>query len=96
MATNNNNKAGYGIVSRYGDNVESVYVVGKGMLRPEMNLVNKGIALYGRNTEKLTLQLEKISARPHDVILWNGKMFQMVSEAVNWQEETGQYIIMEV
>lgn len=96
MATNNNNKAGYGIVSLYGDNVESVYVVGKGMLRPEVNLVNKGIALYGRNTEKLTLQLDKISARPHDVILWNGKMFQMVSEAVNWSDETGQYILLEL
>lgn len=96
MATNNNNKAGYGILSRYGNNVESVYVVGKGMLRPEMNLVNKGVALYGRNTGKLTLQLDKISARPHDVILWNGKMFQMVSEAVNWSDETGQYILLEL
>ena len=96
IATNNNNKAGYGILSQYGDNVESVYVVGKGMLRPEMNLVNKGVALYGRNTEKLTLQLDRISARPHDVILWNGKRFQMVSEAVNWSDETGQYIFLEL
>lgn len=96
MATNNNNKAGYGIVSRYGDNVDSVYVVGKGMLRPEMNLVNKGVSLYGRNTEKLTLQLDKINARPHDVILWDGKKYLLASEAVNWADETGQYIIMEV
>lgn len=96
MATNNNNKAGYGILSRYGTNVESLYFVGKGMMRPEMNLVNKGVSLYGRNTEKLTLQLDKISAKPHDVILWNRKEYQLASEAVNWAEETGQYIIMEL
>ena len=96
MATDNNNQAGYGIVSRYGSNVESVYVVGKGMLRPEMNLVNKGVSLYGKNTEKLTLQLEKISARPHDVIMWNEKKYQLVSEAVNWADESGNYILMEL
>ena len=94
MATNNNNKAGYGILSRYGENVESVYVVGKGMLRPEMNLVNKGVSLYGRNTEKLTLKLEKVDARPCDVIMLEGKRFEMVSEAVNWSDETGEYIFM--
>ena len=94
MATNNNNKAGYGIISRYGDNVESVYIIGKGTMRPEMNLVRKGVSLYGRSTEKLTLQLDKISARPHDVILWEGKKYLLASEAVNWAEETGQYIFM--
>lgn len=96
MATNNNNKAGYGILSQYGTNVESLYFIGKGMLRPEMSLVKKGVSLYGRNTEKLTLQLDKITARPHDVILWNGKEYKLASEAVNWAEETGQYIIMEL
>ena len=94
MATNNNNKAGYGILSRYGENVGNLYFVGKGMMRPEMNLVNKGVSLYGRSTEKLTLQLDKISARPHDVILWEGKKYLLASEAVNWAEETGQYIFM--
>ena len=96
MATNNNNKAGYGIISRYGDNVESAYIIGKGTMRPELNLVNKAISLYGRNTEKLTLQLEKMNAHPHDVISWDGKRYQMVSEAVNWAEETGQYILLEL
>lgn len=96
MSTNNNNKAGYGILSQSGTNVESLYFVGKGMMRPEMNLVNKGISLYGRSTEKLTLQLDKTNARPHDVILWEGKKYLLASEAVNWAEETGQYIIMEV
>ena len=96
IATNNNNKAGYGILSQSGTNVESLYFVEKGMMRPEMNLVNKGISLYGRSTEKLTLQLDKISARPHDVIMWEGKKYLLASEAVNWAEETGQYIIMEV
>lgn len=96
MATDNNNKAGYGILSRYGQNVESMYFKGKGMLRPELNLVNKGVSLYGRNTEKLTLQLDKIIAKPHDVIVWRGGNYLLVSEAVNWQEGTGVYIIMGV
>lgn len=96
IATNNNNKAGYGILSQSGTNVESLYFIEKGMMRPEMNLVNKGISLYGRSTEKLTLQLDKISARPHDVIMWKGKKYLLASEAVNWAEETGEYIIMEV
>ena len=96
MATNNNNKAGYGILSMNGANIETVYINGKGMLRPEMNLVNKGVELYGRNTEKLTLQLDKMDATPQDRMKWNGKKYMMASEAVNWADETGQYIIMEV
>ena len=97
MATNNNNMAGYGLLSLYGESVEKVYFVRDGKdERPEVNLVNKGISLYGRNTEKLTLQLDKTGARPHDVILWNGKEYLMASEAVNWADESGNYILMEL
>lgn len=97
MATNNNNKAGYGILSFAGVNVETMYFAGTDQTaRPEMNLVNKAVQLYGRNTEKLTLQLEVTGANPHDVLTRNGKKYVLASEAVNWQEETGQYIIMEV
>ena len=97
MATNNNNKAGYGILSLDGYNVETMYFAGTDQTaRPEMNLVSKGVQLYGRNTEKLTLQLERIGANPHDLLTRNGKKYVLASEAVNWQEETGQYIIMEV
>ena len=97
MATNNNNKAGYGILSLDGANVETMYFAGTDQTaRPEMNLVSKGVQLYGRNTEKLTLQLEVMGANPHDVLTRNGKKYVLASEAVNWQEETGQYIIMEV
>ena len=97
MATNNNNKAGYGILSLDGDNVETMYFAGTDQTaRPEMNLVSKGVQLYGRNTEKLTLQLDVTGANPHDLLKRNGKKYVLASEAVNWQEETGQYIIMEV
>jgi hypothetical protein len=89
--------AGYGLLSLYGESVEKVYFVRDGKdERPEKNLVNKGISLYGRNTEKLTLQLDKTGARPHDVILWNGKEYLMASEAVNWADESGNYILMEL
>ena len=97
MATNNNNKAGYGIISLNGTNVESMYFVGTNQTaRPEMNLVSKGAQLYGRNTEKLTLQLDAMGIYPHDLLTRNGKKYVLASESVNWQEETGQYIIMEV
>ena len=97
MATNNNNKAGYGIISLNGTNVESMYFVGTNQTaRPEMNLVSKGAQLYGRNTEKLTLQLDAMGIYPHDLLTRNGKKYALASEAVNWQEETAQYIIMEV
>ena len=97
MATNNNNKAGYGIISLNGTNVESMYFVGTNQTaRPEMNLVSKGAQLYGRNTEKLTLQLDAMGIYPHDLLTRNGKKYVLASEAVNWQEETAQYIIMEV
>lgn len=97
MATNNNNKAGYGILSLKGANIERMYFVGNGKEeRPEMNLVNKAVELYGRSTEKLTLQLDVTGANPHDLLKRNGKKYVLASEAVNWQEETGQYIIMEV
>jgi hypothetical protein len=97
MATNNNNKAGYGILSLGGANIETMYFVGYGKEeRPEMNLVNKAVELYGRSTEKLTLQLDKVEATPQDLMLWNGKEYVMASEAVNWADESGQYIIMEV
>ena len=97
MATNNNNKAGYGILSLNGANVESMYFIGTNhAARPEMNLVSKGAQLYGRNTEKLTLQLDAMGIYPHDLLTRNGKKYELASEAVNWQEETAQYIIMEV
>lgn len=97
MATNNNNKAGYGILSLRGANIEKMYFEGTGKVeRPEMNLVNKAVELYGRSTEKLTLQLDKVEATPQDLFLWNGKEYVMASEAVNWADESGQYIIMEV
>ena len=96
MATNNNNKAGYGILSLNGANVESMYFIGTNhTARPEMNLVSKGAQLYGRNTEKLTLQLDAMGIYPHDLLTRNGKKYVLASESVNWQEETGQYIIME-
>ena len=97
MATNNNNKAGYGILSLNGYNVETMYFVGTNQTaRPEMNLVSKGVQLYGRNTEKMTLQLETIGANPHDLLTRNGKKYVLASEAVNWQEETAQYILMDL
>ena len=97
MATNNNNKAGYGILSLGGANIERMYFVDRGKEeRPEMNLVNKAVELYGRSTEKLTLQLDKVEATPQDLMMWNGKEYVMASEAVNWADESGQYIIMEV
>lgn len=97
MATNNNNKAGYGVLSLRGANIETMYFDGTNqMARPEMNLVSKGIQLYGKNTEKLTLQLDKVEANPQDLMSWSGKDYLIASESVNWQEETAQYIIMEV
>lgn len=97
MATNNNNKAGYGILSSAGANVETMYFAGIGQtVRPEMNLVSKGVQLYGRNTEKLTLQLEVAGIDPHDLLTRNGKKYVLASETINWQEETGEYVIMEV
>jgi hypothetical protein len=97
MATNNNNKAGYGVLSYRGSNVGTMYFDGTNQTaRPEMNLVSKGVQLYGRNTEKLTLQLDVMGANPHDLFTRNGKKYVLASEAINWQEETGQYIIMEV
>jgi len=96
MATDNNNKAGYGILSRDGTNVGNLYFVGNGTDRPEMNLVKKGVSLYNRTTEKLTLQIERKEINPQDVMTRNGKRYAMVSEAVNWQEESGQYILMDL
>lgn len=97
MATNNNNKAGYGVLSLRGANIETMYFDGTNqMARPEMNLVSKGVQLYGKNTEKLTLQLDKVEANPQDLMSWSGKDYLIASESVNWQEETAQYIIMEV
>ena len=97
MATKNNNKAGYGILSLDGANVETMYFAGTDQTaRPEMNLVSKGVQLYGRNTEKLTLELDVINANPHDLLTRKGKKYVLASEAINWSEETAQYIIMEV
>ena len=70
--------------------------MGNGTDRPEMNLVKKGVSLYNRTTEKLTLQIERKEINPQDVMTRNGKRYAMVSEAVNWQEESGQYILMDL
>lgn len=96
MATDKNNKAGYGILSYDGENVGNLYFVENGTDRPEMNLVKKGVSQYGRTTEKLTLHLERKEINPHDVMVRNGKKYVLASEAVNWQEETGQYVLMDL
>ena len=95
MATNNNNKAGYGVLSFRGANVTEAYFA-DGYERPEMYLVKKGVKFYGRNTEKLTLQLERKEINPQDVMTRNGKRYVIASEAVNWQEETAQYVLMDL
>lgn len=97
MATNNNNKAGYGVISLEGANIETMYFAGTNQTeRPELNLVSKGVQLYSRNTEKLTLNLDTIAANPQDLLTRNGKTYVMASESVNWIEESAQYIIMEI
>ena len=96
MATDNDNKSGYGILSHGGVSVSNLYFLNNGTKRPEMNLVDKGVSMYKRNTEKLTLNLESKEMDPQDLITRKGKKYAIASEAVNWQEETAQYIIMEV
>ena len=94
MATDNNNKAGYGILSLNGANIVNMCFDGK-TERPEKNLVNKGVFLYGRSTEKLTLQLDKVEANPQDLMTRKEKKYCIASESVNWADETAQYVIME-
>lgn len=96
MATDNDNRAGYGILSYKGANVSDLYFLGGGLARPEINLMKKGVNLYDRSTEKLTLQFERKEINPQDLITANGKQYAIASVSENWADETSQYIIMEL
>lgn len=99
MASNNSNKAAYSILSNSpwmasGSSVESLYFVGEGMIRPELHLLGILKQLYGRITEKLTLEMEyDDTVSPLTRLTRSGKRYAVLSESINWADETVEYII---
>lgn len=99
MATNNDNPAAYSILFNSpwvasGSSVEKLYFVGEGMKRPEEYLLSNLKQVYGRITEKLTLQMEREdSVTPLMRLTRSGKRYALLSENVNWSDGTVEYII---
>lgn len=99
LATNNNNPAAYSILfnspwAASGSSAESLYFVGEGMKRPEEYLLSNLKRIYGRITEKLTLQMEREdSVTPLMRLTRSGKRYILLSENVNWSDGTVEYII---
>lgn len=91
MATSNNNNAGYGIVSYGGEDITTLYSDKWGDVRPEMSLLNTAKAIYGRTTEKLDVELEKVDVKPIDIITREGSMYAVIAEAVDWKNEIATY-----
>lgn len=99
LATNNNNPAAYSILfnspwAASGSSAEILYFVGEGMKRPEEYLLSNLKRIYGRITEKLTLQMEREdSVTPLMRLTRSGKRYILLSENVNWSDGTVEYII---
>lgn len=99
IATNNNNPAAYSILfnspwAASESSAESLYFVGEGMKRPEEYLLSNLKRIYGRITEKLTLQMEREdSVTPLMRLTRSGKRYILLSENVNWSDGTVEYII---
>lgn len=91
MATSNNNNAGYGIVSYGGEDITTLYSDKWGNVRPEISLLNTAKAIYGRTTEKLDVELEKVDVKPIDIITREGSMYAVIAEAVDWKNEIATY-----
>lgn len=99
MATNNDNPAAYSILFNSpwiasGSSVEKLYFVGEGMKRPEEYLLSNLKQVYGRITEKLTLEVEKEDfITPLMRLTRFGKRYALLSESVNWSDGTVECII---
>ena len=96
MSTDNGNKAGYGIITRNGINVINMYNAKWGNIRPELSLLETAKSIYGRTSEKLELELVKTSATPIDIMSRNNKNYSILSESVNWKEESAIYTLEEL
>ena len=95
MSSDNDNAAGYGIISYKGstisDNVK--YADGK-TERPELHLIGNLKRIYGRIIEKLTLEMEySARVRPWSVVTYAGKKYRVLSKATEWTDEHTSYMI---
>lgn len=94
MSSNNRNKAAYSILSHPEASIESLYYSGKGMMRPELYLLGNQKRIYGRVTEKLTLQVERNEDFSPIVNLTGaGNTYKLLSESIDWAEETEEIMI---
>lgn len=93
FATDNNNPAAYSIITHTDVDMASLFFSRWGQMRPEMALLSNLKRLYGRTTEKLTLEMEKADITPLTRLTRDGKTYVVLSESVDWSEETVNYMI---
>lgn len=95
MSSDNDNAAGYGIISYKGSTISDnlKYKDGK-TERPELHLLSNLKRIYGRITEKLTLEMEYSSrVRPWSVVTYAEKKYRVLSKATEWTDEHTSYMI---
>lgn len=93
LSTDNNNPAAYSIITHTDVDMASLFFARWGQMRPEMALLSNLKRLYGRTTEKLTLEMEKADITPLTRLTRDGKTYVVLSESVDWSEETVNYMI---
>lgn len=95
IASDNNNEAAYNTLSGKNGSVGTLYFIedDKEMFAEEYLLSNLK-RLYGRITEKLTLQVERNEGFSPLIKLTNGEnTYKLLSESINWAEETEEIMI---
>lgn len=94
MSSNNRNKAAYSILSHPEASIESLHYSGQGLMRPELWLLGNQKRIYGRVTEKLTMQVERNeNFSPIINLTGEGNTYKLLSESINWAEETEEIMI---
>lgn len=94
MSSNNRNKAAYSILSHPEASIESLHYSSQGLMRPELWLLGNQKRIYGRVTEKLTLQVERNeNFSPIINLTGEGNTYKLLSESINWAEETEEIMI---
>lgn len=94
IASNNNNQAAYNTLSGAGRDVGLLYFVQEGVsMLAEQRLLGILKQVYGRVTEKLNVMVEQSDLTPMMRLVRNGKEYRILSEKIEWADESEEIMI---
>lgn len=94
IASNNNNQAAYNTLSGAGRDVGLLYFVQEGVsMLAEQRLLGILKQVYGRVIEKLNISVERSDLTPMMRLVRDGKVYRMLSEKIEWADESEEIMI---